>query len=348
MIEQATLPLLLVVVVLSAWLKRTRVALLGMVLFAAAACGLASGDSMTSLAIRSLPAMLAPIALLGLALWPDAKLFSASSALYGVLVLSMAGLCLALPDAKFLALQGALARPLGASLGAAALLGLVASAVALLRWVVNARAGLMALAVVATLATMGLTRFSGEALQTVFLAMGALFLLVHLASQAYRMSYLDALTELNGRRALTEELGLLGSRYVIAMVDIDHFKSINDRHGHDVGDQALKALAKRLRAVKGARAFRFGGEEFCLTFAGAPLKTALERLEQLRTVIEADVLTPKAKPGTKRAPAPLKMTVSIGVADHSAGADGPAVLKAADQALYRAKQAGRNRTTTAK
>ena len=206
-----------------------------------------------------------------------------------------------------------------------------------------ARAGLLALAIVGALATIGVTQFKGEPLQMAFLTLSAVFLLVHLASQAYRMSYLDALTELNGRRALTEELGLLGNRYVIAMLDIDHFKSINDRYGHDVGDQVLRNLAKRLRGVKGSRAFRFGGEEVCLTFSRTPLKLAVERMEGLRVAIEADVLSLKGKPGSKRAPPPLKLTVSVGVAESAAGVVAQDVLKAADQALYRAKQAGRNR-----
>lgn len=338
LIDQAGLPLLLAVICLSAWLKRTRVALLGCVLSAAAIA-----LSVDQLNVRSLPQALLPVALLLLALWPDAKVFSASSALYLLLVLILSGIIAALPDAQMLSLLAALARPLGQTVGIGTGLGLLASAVALLRWVINARAGLLALAIVGALATIGVTQFKDEPLQMAFLTLSAVFLLVHLASQAYRMSYLDALTELNGRRALTEELGLLGNRYVIAMLDIDHFKSINDRYGHDVGDQVLRNLAKRLRGVKGSRAFRFGGEEFCLTFSRTPLKLAVERMEGLRVAIEADVLSLKGKPGSKRAPPPLKLTVSVGVAESAAGVVAQDVLKAADQALYRAKQAGRNR-----
>ena len=343
LINQAALPLLLVVIALSAWLKRTRVALLGVLL----ACASALLWS-TQASLLLLPPIVGPFALLLLALWPDGKVFSANSALYVLALGLLAGLVLALPEPKALALLAMMSRPVGLGLGIGSVVGLSAAILALLRWVISARVGLAALAIVAALATFGFTRFAGEPLSLAFMTLSAVFLLVHLASQAYRMSYLDALTELNGRRALTEELGLLGRNYVIAMVDIDHFKSINDRHGHDVGDQALKALAKRLRGVKGARAFRFGGEEFCLTFAGSPLDLVVERLNQLRVRIEADVLTPKPKAAQKRAPSPIKLTVSIGVAPSKSGLSAQEVLKEADQALYRAKQAGRNRVTAAR
>ena len=70
----------------------------------------------------------------------------------------------------------------------------------------------------------------------------------------------------------------LGPRYVLAMADVDHFKSFNDTHGHDTGDQVLKLVAARLAQVKGGgRAFRYGGEEFTVLFPDRTLDEALPR-----------------------------------------------------------------------
>src|SRR2546421_12493897 len=82
------------------------------------------------------------------------------------------------------------------------------------------------------------------------------------------MAYQDSLTQLPARRALNEALLRLGSQYTVGMVDVDHFKRINDSHGHDVGDQVLKMVAARLAQVGGGgRAYRYGGEEFAVIFA---------------------------------------------------------------------------------
>src|SRR5688500_20279314 len=80
---------------------------------------------------------------------------------------------------------------------------------------------------------------------------------------SYLMAYQDGLTGLPARRALTEALHQMNGKFTIAMVDVDHFKKLNDRYGHDVGDQVLRMLASRLAKVSnGGRAFRYGGEEF--------------------------------------------------------------------------------------
>ncbi|MGB0734344.1 MAG: GGDEF domain-containing protein, partial [Pontibacterium sp.] len=86
------------------------------------------------------------------------------------------------------------------------------------------------------------------------------------------MAYIDELTEIPGRRALQRKLSLIGKRYTLVMVDIDHFKKFNDTYGHDVGDQVLRLVASKLAKVNGGgSAFRYGGEEFTLLF---PRKTA--------------------------------------------------------------------------
>ena len=140
------------------------------------------------------------------------------------------------------------------------------------------------------------------------------------------------------------------------MVDIDHFKRLNDRHGHDVGDQVLRMVGARLARVGGGgTAFRYGGEEFAVLFPGKSAKDAEPHLEQLRRAIADHPFAvrgpsrPKRKPPKKqkaKGGRRLKVTVSLGVADRNARRPHhEQVMKAADRALYRSKKAGRNRLT---
>jgi GGDEF domain-containing protein len=175
------------------------------------------------------------------------------------------------------------------------------------------------------------------------------------AHEAYQMAFRDELTSLPGRRALNERLQRLGRNYVIAMSDVDHFKRFNDTHGHDVGDQVLKLVASRLAKVSGGgRAYRYGGEEFALVFAGKTLEECMPHLEAVRGMIAAYVihLRDPDRPaddqqGRQRrgvgAASQVSVTISIGVAERQLEQRSPdEVLKAADQALYAAKGAGRN------
>jgi diguanylate cyclase (GGDEF)-like protein len=187
-----------------------------------------------------------------------------------------------------------------------------------------------------------------------FFAFSGLILLLGLLESFHFMAFRDELTGLPGRRALNEALLKLGSRYSLAVVDIDFFKIFNDRYGHDVGDQVLRMVATRLAAVRGGgRAFRFGGEEFVLLFPGRTLPATLKVLEQLRQDIEDAEFSlrgrfrPRKKPAQPRKNSParrkLRVTVSIGVAEREGELKSPMqVLEAADQALYRAKKRGRN------
>jgi len=201
-------------------------------------------------------------------------------------------------------------------------------------------------------------------LQTValFTTTAALLLFIALLQDSYHMAYRDDLTGLPGRRALQEELLKLGSRYTIAMLDVDHFKRFNDRHGHDVGDQVLKLVAARMDQVRGGgKAFRYGGEEFTVLFAGKRAEQTLPHLENLRQAIADSAFQlrgkdrPKEKERKKSAAAAGKrstkrntvsVTVSIGVAEREDRHPTPQqVMKRADQALYKAKEAGRNRVS---
>nr|WP_258189831.1 GGDEF domain-containing protein [Stutzerimonas stutzeri] len=183
-----------------------------------------------------------------------------------------------------------------------------------------------------------------------------LMLVVAIAQEAYQMAFRDELTGLPGRRALNERLQRLGRNYVIAMADVDRFKAFNDTHGHDVGDQALRLVASRLRKVGGGgRAYRYGGEEFALVFPGRDLEHCLVHLEAVRQAVEDYPLQlrdksnrPKdAERGRQRrgasSAASVSVTISIGVAERLITQRSPEeVIKSADQALYSAKSAGRN------
>ncbi len=191
----------------------------------------------------------------------------------------------------------------------------------------------------------------------VYLAAAGLILGAAVVESSFRLAYRDGLTRLPSRRALEEALGKLGEQYVIAMVDVDHFKKFNDTYGHDAGDQVLRMVASKLEGVGGGgRAFRYGGEEFTLLFPDKRLKEALPHLEAVREAVAATRFLlrapdrPKKKPRKPRASSAQKevrVTVSIGAAEPSGRHPSPAdVMVAADKALYRAKEAGRNRVRT--
>ncbi|MBV8032060.1 MAG: GGDEF domain-containing protein [Betaproteobacteria bacterium] len=202
----------------------------------------------------------------------------------------------------------------------------------------------------------------------VFMAACGALLLVAVLQESHRMAFRDALTGLPNRRALEEDLRALEPPYVVAMVDVDHFKKFNDTHGHDIGDQVLKLVAARLdeTAEGAARAFRYGGEEFTVLFRNAHLAEVMPRLEAMRAAVEMHKMTirgkdrpkdPKegakrrtagapAKPDFDRTDQLLSVTVSIGGAEPGKRLKTPQeVVKGADEALYRAKERGRNRVS---
>ena len=152
-------------------------------------------------------------------------------------------------------------------------------------------------------------------------------------TKLYNRRYLDnaLLHELARCKRKTQPLSLI-------MIDIDHFKKINDSHGHQAGDEVLVRLGDILGLM--ARTYdvacRYGGEEFLLLLPGMPLATAEERAEQLRSTF-ADMRLPFAD-------SYLQTTVSIGVAAFPAHGDTPEqLIRHSDHALYRAKHDGRNR-----
>lgn len=217
----------------------------------------------------------------------------------------------------------------------------------------------LAILSVLTFSFITLNYFDSEKVSVVMLSMLGISLIVSLMRGAHDMAYRDDLTGLLGRRALNERLKGLGKRYTIAMADVDHFKSFNDTHGHDIGDDVLKMVARHIDKVKGGgTAYRYGGEEFCVVFPGKDVEYSRPYLETVRTDIEGYNMQirdkeyrEKTKQKSKqrgrrkkeRAGKTVSVTISIGVAEPSEKhVKVDEVLKAADTALYKAKQNGRN------
>lgn len=157
----------------------------------------------------------------------------------------------------------------------------------------------------------------------------------------------DALTGLGNRRALQEDLELLearvtryGHRYCMALIDVDHFKSYNDAYGHQAGDDALQAVAAQLKAKarSGDALYRYGGEEFLCIFPEQSTESGTRAVERMRAGVQRLAVSHAENPRGV-------LTVSAGLAmlHPESTRSASAVLKEADEALYRAKQQGRNR-----
>lgn len=160
--------------------------------------------------------------------------------------------------------------------------------------------------------------------------------LLHLATK-------DSLTGAGNRRALDSKLTELVNSYQrnqeassIILLDLDHFKKVNDIHGHAAGDRILKSLTEiiNLRIRITDSLYRIGGEEFVVVLDGQDLHRAAHLAEQLRTLVDANELVPDQT-----------VTISLGVAELKDGEGPNDWLHRADEALYRAKDAGRNSTS---
>lgn len=195
-------------------------------------------------------------------------------------------------------------------------------------------------------------------IHSAYSAAGALVITLGVLRDSYNMAFRDDLTGIPSRRSLNESLHGLSRRYTIAMLDVDHFKRFNDTYGHDVGDQVLKMVARKMMDVGGGgKAYRYGGEEFTIIFSGRQANDVLPYLEELRAAIAGYRLALRSSErpkdqrhgkgkrgnGTRGEGAYATVTVSIGVAESGKELNSAAkVVKAADQALYKAKNRGRN------
>ena len=158
----------------------------------------------------------------------------------------------------------------------------------------------------------------------------------------------DSLTGLHNRRYLENALGGLLRTAVgrnrplcVMLLDLDHFKSVNDTYGHDVGDEVLRTFAHRLRDVvrAGDLVCRLGGEEFIVVLPETRLDVAERVAERIRSTVGQTPFS--VMTGTRQ----IEVTVSIGLADRGRDGEPAALMKRADQALYGAKHGGRNRVS---
>jgi diguanylate cyclase len=162
--------------------------------------------------------------------------------------------------------------------------------------------------------------------------------------QAQREAMRDGLTGAANRKAfdrtikdLSERAALDGPGFALLLIDIDHFKQLNDAHGHPIGDRALMGLVQTLRELSRANDLvaRYGGEEFALVLPGAPLKPALAKARAI-------CATQSARTYTLESGGKVQFTVSIGVATWRAGDSVETLVARTDAALYAAKRRGRN------
>lgn len=163
----------------------------------------------------------------------------------------------------------------------------------------------------------------------------------------FALAHKDPLTGLRNRLQLETDVDLLAhgpasarAGLVVAMIDIDHFKAYNDTHGHQAGDSVLAQSGVALTTAVRPHdlVYRYGGEEFLVIYLDAGIPGAVSAAERLRAQLTASC-------GMAGLPGPV--TVSVGLAEASPHEPFPHVLKRADDALYRAKRAGRNRSELA-
>ncbi|MBF0635428.1 MAG: diguanylate cyclase [Nitrospinae bacterium] len=158
----------------------------------------------------------------------------------------------------------------------------------------------------------------------------------------------DFLTSSLNRRAMETRLGIelqrshrFGRTFTVGMVDIDHFKKLNDTHGHLVGDEVLRTIAGKIQAqLRDIDVVsRFGGEEFFIIMPETEKNNAFQAMERIRTSI-ASTNSPGADGNH------ISVSVSIGLAEFPGdGIDAESLIKAADMAMYQSKAAGRNKVT---
>ena len=177
------------------------------------------------------------------------------------------------------------------------------------------------------------------ALRTLAVALSGALSHSELVQRLEHLSLADPLTGLGNRRAFDDALAAelargqrTGAAVGLLLIDVDHFKRFNDRHGHQAGDDALMSVARVLQeeARIEDRACRVGGEEFAVLLPGADEAAAMVVAERIRC-------------GVERAPAQEQVTVSLGVASATGGEEPEGLFAQADARLYAAKEAGRNR-----
>ncbi|MEZ8702905.1 GGDEF domain-containing protein [Vibrio cyclitrophicus] len=208
------------------------------------------------------------------------------------------------------------------------------------------------------LASFTFTFFDVQYISSTMFSLSGTLIIIYVMSASHDMAFNDQLTNIPGRHALEVDMKHLGRKYSMAMVDIDHFKTFNDTYGHDIGDDVLKLVARLITETGGgARAYRYGGEEFTIIFKGkyadqvkADLQALISDIQNYDMIIRNTHERPDdhevgmKKRGQSSNPTEVvNVTVSIGVSDSTTTKHPEEVLKLADNALYKAKETGRNK-----
>ena len=199
--------------------------------------------------------------------------------------------------------------------------------------------------------------FDVQYISSTMFTLTGLLIIIYSTSASHQLAFTDSLTLIPSRRALDLDLKHMGRKFTIAMLDVDHFKKFNDTYGHDTGDDVLKMVASRLMKTQGgAKVYRFGGEEFTIVFKGKYTEDCESHLEEVRELIaqyemilrDQDNRPDVNKQGRKKRgnaeskQKTVSVTASFGVADSRSARNPADVIKLADDALYKAKKAGRN------
>ena len=193
-------------------------------------------------------------------------------------------------------------------------------------------------------------------ISTVMLLGAGISLFAGAISSMLSMLYSDELTGLLNRKALNREMEVLKPGDILAMADIDKFKVLNDTHGHDTGDEALKLVAALLSEVgERGNVYRYGGEEFSFVFRNREKDRVLEALQAVRKKIASyhiAIRNRSRRPKNHKSGASyrknaqsnkmIRTSVSMGVVILKDGENPSEALKRADAQLYRAKESGRN------
>ena len=192
--------------------------------------------------------------------------------------------------------------------------------------------------------TMGPLRNDGNSITGIFLIVQDVTELASYEQKLIEMNIKDGLTGIYNRRFLQTRLNEEFERHMrhnmklsLIMFDIDFFKKVNDCHGHPCGDSVLQSVASKIASnIRPTDCLaRYGGEEFCCLLSQTDLDGAMALAERFRKLIEEQVTTCREND--------IKVTISLGVSELAAGNSAEALLKQADEALYQAKNSGRNR-----
>ncbi|WP_102423576.1 GGDEF domain-containing protein [Vibrio sp. 10N.261.52.A1] len=184
--------------------------------------------------------------------------------------------------------------------------------------------------------------FDVQYISSTMFSLSGTLIIIYVMSASHDMAFNDQLTNIPGRHALEVDMKHLGRKYSMAMVDIDHFKKFNDTYGHDIGDDVLKLVASILKETTGgARAYRYGGEEFGFILPNTTADGALMVAQRIHDeVLKLGLIHEKSTVSEF-------ITVSIGIISYvpTPNDEMESAVALADSALYQAKSDGRNRSS---